>query len=118
MTPMNEPENNPTTTPAAEPRKSGRAVFDDRGSSVWEWQTATGVFERHISEEQMSRLEEPSLQLVEPAQTDTRGRCIYEGQKPARTYPETRKPMRVAMKPAPRASFNPLRDLWRRLVTT
>jgi hypothetical protein len=54
-------------------RKSGRAVFDE-GRTVWEWQTATGVFERHVSEEQMARLEHAGLQLVEQA---TEGRAIY-----------------------------------------
>lgn len=58
---------------AAPDRKSGRAVFDE-GRTVWEWQTATGVFERHVSEEQLARLENAGLQLVDQA---TEGRAIY-----------------------------------------
>ena len=54
-------------------RKSGRAVFDE-GRTVWEWQTATGVFERHVSEAQIALLENAGLQLVEQA---TEGRAIY-----------------------------------------
>jgi hypothetical protein len=55
-------------------RKSGRAVFDE-GRTVWEWQTATGVFERHVSEEQMARLEHAGLRLV--VEQATEGRAIY-----------------------------------------
>jgi hypothetical protein len=56
-------------------RKSGRAVFDD-GRTVWEWQTATGVFERHVSDEQLARLEAADLQLADQPHPDT-GRFIY-----------------------------------------
>jgi hypothetical protein len=46
-------------------RKSGRAVFDEHGNTSWEWQTATGVFERNISDAQLRDLTPPSLELVE-----------------------------------------------------
>lgn len=60
--------------PSAQPdRKSGRAVFDE-GRTVWEWQTATGVFERYVSEEQMARLEHAGLRLVDHPDA---GRAIY-----------------------------------------
>ena len=62
--------------PAAQrERKSGRAVFDG-GHTVWEWQTATGVFERHVSEEQLSRLEASNLRLVEQNSHEA-GSAIY-----------------------------------------
>ncbi|MDY6949794.1 MAG: hypothetical protein SXG53_29320 [Pseudomonadota bacterium] len=92
-------------------RKSGRAVFDD-GRTVWEWQTATGVFERYVSEEQLARLEAAGLQLVDPSHQDT-GKFIY-GEQQAR---ETRKQVFVA-RPAPvtRGPRNALRQFLRRLV--
>lgn len=90
-------------------RKSGRAVFDE-GRTVWEWQTATGVFERHVSEEQMSRLEASDLRLVEqsPPAKDA-GRAIYGSRTVNRndSIPRTR---------APRTNVGALRQLWRRLL--
>ncbi len=38
-----------------EPR-SGRAVWDDRGNSTWEWQTQPGVFTRDIDTVQLKAL--------------------------------------------------------------
>lgn len=76
--------------PATE-RKSGRAVFDE-GRTVWEWQTATGVFERHVSEEQLARLESAGLQLVEQG---TEGRAIY-GETGSQTAFSTRTGSQVA----------------------
>jgi hypothetical protein len=46
-------------------RKSGRAARDERGESVWEWQVATGVFQRDVTEAQLRELEAPDLQIVE-----------------------------------------------------
>lgn len=56
---------------AGEKRKSGRAVCSDRGDAVWEWQVATGVFERDVTDEQLRQLEAPDLQIVEFMPTDT-----------------------------------------------
>lgn len=101
-------------------RKSGRAVFDE-GRTVWEWQTATGVFERHVSEEQMARLEASGLQLVEQAPQNA-GCAIYGSEPPpARQAHMVRKhvylarpaPVRVAPVAEP---ISALRQLWRRLV--
>lgn len=89
-------------------RKSGRAVFDD-GRTVWEWQTATGVFERQVSEEQMTRLEASDLRLVDqPSPPKDAGNAIYGSHTVVRTdRPRT---------PAPRANVGAFRQLWRRLV--
>lgn len=93
-------------------RKSGRAVFDEYGGTVWEWQTATGVFERHVSEEQLSRLEASDLQLVEqsPPAKDA-GNAIYGSRTVVRNDAITR--TRV---PVPRPNGGALRQFWRRLV--
>jgi hypothetical protein len=50
---------------STESRKSGRAVESDRGHTVWEWQTATGVFQRDVTDDQLRRLEAPDLRIVE-----------------------------------------------------
>lgn len=99
-------------------RKSGRAVFDD-GRTVWEWQTATGVFERHVSDEQFARLEAAELQLVEPSHQDT-GRVMY-GAAAAREAYVTRKQVFVArptpaVRATPIAQVSALRQFFRRLV--
>ena len=96
---------------AAPQRKSGRAVFDD-GRTVWEWQTATGVFERHVSDEQLSRLEASGLRLVDqsPPAKDA-GHAIYGSRTTSRTENLAR-----TRAPAPRANVGALRQFWRRLV--
>jgi len=46
-------------------RKSGRAAFTEDGRSIWEWQTATGVFTRTITDEQLASLEATQLRIEE-----------------------------------------------------
>jgi hypothetical protein len=92
-------------------RKSGRAVFDD-GRTVWEWQTATGVFQRHVSDEQMSRLEASDLRLVEqPAPGKDAGQAIYGANTVVRNEVIARP--RTSTR---RANVGAFRQLWRRLV--
>jgi hypothetical protein len=55
-------------------RKSGRAVFDNQGRASWEWQTATGVFQTDVTNEQMAGLEATGLTLVESEATVAHGR--------------------------------------------
>ncbi len=95
------------TVAAAVPRKSGRAVCSDRGDAVWEWQIATGVFERDVTDEQLRQLEAPDLQIVEFTPTDTGQQAVWaRGSHPAM-------PKRsVAM---PRTRSNPLRELWAKI---
>ncbi|MET0535470.1 MAG: hypothetical protein ABW171_14735 [Steroidobacter sp.] len=96
--------------PGEPERKSGRAVFDD-GRTVWEWQTATGVFERHVSDEQLSRLEASDLCLVEQSpQAKEAGQAIY-GSRPV-----SRSEIAVRRTPAPRPQVGAFRQLLRRLV--
>lgn len=52
-------------------RKSGRVVFEDDGRAIWEWQTATGVFERNVSENDLQRLEASNLILQEQLPVDS-----------------------------------------------
>jgi hypothetical protein len=94
-------------------RKSGRAVFDE-GRTVWEWQTATGVFERHVSDEQLARLENAGLQLMEPG---FEGRAIY-GETGSQTAYNARKQVFVG-RPAPgvrTTATGTFRQFWRRLL--
>jgi hypothetical protein len=105
-------ESKTAATPSRSERKSGRAVFDE-GRTVWEWQTATGVFERHVTDEQLARLEAAGLRLVDPTHQDT-GRVMY-GAEAARQAYETRKQVFVA-RPARVEQVGMFRQLWRRLV--
>ena len=92
-------------------RKSGRAVFDE-GRTVWEWQTATGVFERHVSDEQMSRLEASDLRLVDqPAPGKDAGQAIYGSRTVVRNDPVVRPRTSTS-----RSNVGAFRQLWRRLV--
>lgn len=106
--------------PATTERKSGRAVFD-QGRTVWEWQTATGVFERFVSDEQLSRLEASSLRLVEQSSQEA-GSAIY-GSRPAAShqviarehvFSSTGAQQRTSVRRS--ESVGALRQLWRRLV--
>ena len=107
---QSEKERRAALLEAAPERKSGRAVFDGR-HTVWEWQTATGVFERHVSDEQMSRLEAADLQLVDPASpAKDAGNAIY-GSRPV-----SRNDYVARSRPAPRSNGSALRQFWRRLV--
>lgn len=115
---MSQRDESKAASPSGSQRKSGRAVFDD-GHTVWEWQTATGVFERHVTDEQLARLEAAGLQLVDPSHQDT-GRVMY-GAAAARRAHATRKQVFLA-RPTPGAreaaaeSVGMLRQFWRRLV--
>ena len=93
-------------------RKSGRAVFDD-GRTVWEWQTATGVFERHVSDEQLARLEHSGLQLVE--QSDA-GRAIYGADQTGSQAAYSARKQVFVGRPSPvaRVSGGSIRPFWRR----
>lgn len=106
--------------PATPERKSGRAVFD-QGRTVWEWQTATGVFERFVSDEQLSRLEASSLRLVDQSSQDA-GSAIY-GSRPAvgkefvtreHVFSSTGAQQRTSVRRS--ESVSALRQFWRRLV--
>ncbi len=73
----------------------------DEGRTVWEWQTATGVFERHVSEEQMARLEHAGLQLVDQA---TEGRAIYGADQTGSQVAYSARKQVFVGRPAPRRS--------------
>jgi hypothetical protein len=74
---MRRPSDKPALDKPAFPRrKSGRAAFDDSGRSIWEWQTATGVFERNVTAEQVAQLEDTNLSIVE--ESEPVGTSIYD----------------------------------------
>ncbi len=56
--------------------RSGRATWDERGNSIWEWQTAPGVFSRDINaqqlEAQLEALEAADLRVVDIEQMSVR----------------------------------------------
>ncbi len=53
----------------AEPSKTGRVQFDDRGNAIWEWSVATGKFGQEVSTARLQKLEHPALSLAEDAPT-------------------------------------------------
>jgi hypothetical protein len=44
---------------------SGRATWDEKGNSIWEWQTSPGVYSRDISSQQMQALQSSELSLLD-----------------------------------------------------
>jgi hypothetical protein len=54
---------------SAEPERTGRVKFDDRGNAIWEWSIATGAFGREVSTERLQKLENPALSLADDAPT-------------------------------------------------
>lgn len=56
---------------------SGRAAWDERGNSIWEWQTAPGVYSRDISSQQLQALQAAELAILEAPQGDL-GATQYE----------------------------------------
>ncbi|MFT3906148.1 MAG: hypothetical protein QM718_07595 [Steroidobacteraceae bacterium] len=47
---------------------TGRAIVDERGNSVWEWQTAPGVYSREISPQQFQALQAVDLKILDGAE--------------------------------------------------
>lgn len=93
-------------------RKSGRAAFSDNGSTVWEWQTATGVFERQITDEKFAELTSPRLEIVEDSKLTPRkfeGLWIHDAHRPVRSV------VPPPVRSEPRRLAGPLRELLRRL---
>lgn len=52
---------------APDEKRSGRASFDERGNSVWEWQLDTGVYSRDVSTQKLKKLEMGDLSIAETA---------------------------------------------------
>lgn len=46
-------------------KKSGRATTDERGNSVWEWQTDSGSFKRNIDTQKLERLKSSGLSVAD-----------------------------------------------------
>jgi hypothetical protein len=53
--------------PAQSDKRSGRATFDERGNSVWEWQLETGVYSKDVSTQRLKKLELDDLSIAETA---------------------------------------------------
>jgi hypothetical protein len=87
-------------------KKSGRAVAGERGHTVWEWQTATGVFQRDVSDEQLHRLQAPHLEIVESA-ADTGQHEVWNALSTNRMNAQPSSP--------PSTRVGALRGLWRKL---
>lgn len=65
---MTKPKDNDRTSnelPAPREKRSGRAAFDERGNSVWEWQLETGVYSRDVSTQRLKKLELDELSIAE-----------------------------------------------------
>jgi hypothetical protein len=64
--PTQAPEAPSPPSPGSE-KRSGRAGFDERGNSVWEWQLETGVYSRDVSTQKLKKLELGELSIAETA---------------------------------------------------
>ena len=59
----NAPPGKPETAPAPVAQKSGRATFDERGRTVWEWQVRTGRFDLNADSQKVRALTDVELSL-------------------------------------------------------
>ena len=66
------------------PRKSGRASFDCDGRSIWEWQTATGVFTRNVTEDQLAQFAAAEWEIIESPASNTERVAAYDGHRSPR----------------------------------
>jgi hypothetical protein len=66
-------------------RKSGRVAFDNDGRSVWEWQTATGVFTRNVTEDQLTTLSSVELKIDETPEDVTNAKVFTGSRRPVST---------------------------------
>jgi hypothetical protein len=67
-------------------RNSGRVTFDKSGRSVRQWQSSTGVFETHISEEQLAELEAAQLTILDAPKAQS-AVSYWEWQERSRSSP-------------------------------
>jgi hypothetical protein len=51
----------------ASDKRSGRAAFDERGNSVWEWQLETGVYSRDVNTQRLKKLDLDELSIADTA---------------------------------------------------
>lgn len=54
-----------TTMAPKKPKKTGRATFDHRGNTIWEWQTDSGSFTRDIDTGKLKALQNDQLSLTD-----------------------------------------------------
>jgi hypothetical protein len=58
-----KPEDSPETSESG--KRSGRASFDSRGNSVWEWQLETGVYSRDVNTQKLEKLDLGELSIAD-----------------------------------------------------
>jgi hypothetical protein len=94
-------------------RKSGRTSFDKSGRGIWEWQTATGVFEQNITDQQLAELENSQLTFIDAA-NDQRKEDVavsyYEWQE------RSIRPVKLSLEETRSSDVGSLRRLLNRLV--
>ncbi len=75
--------------------RSGRVTWDERGNSVWEWQTAPGVFTREISSQQLEALEASDLRIMDMERVSARSMSgrLHTGRITTRKRAEPRRSM-------------------------
>lgn len=89
---MSKSEHEPSNAEAPNntDRKSGRVAFDKDGRSVWEWQTATGVFTRNVTEDQLSMLSTVELEIDEVSREAEKAKVFTGTRRPMPTKVATR----------------------------
>jgi hypothetical protein len=55
----------PPDSEASDRKRSGRAGFDERGNSVWEWQLDTGVYSRDVNTQKLKKLNLDELSIAD-----------------------------------------------------
>ena len=92
--------------------RHGRS-FDNQGRASWEWQTATGVFEADVTNEQMQGLEAAGLAVLETEPIVSSGRVWTSASRPATQHTDI---ARRAKSVAPARDQTVLKRLLRRIA--
>jgi len=80
---------------------SGRATWDERGNTVWEWQTSPGIYSREVSSQQLQTLQANELQLMDhqPGYTSTYSHWKRQYQDRFTAAPRTESELVMPIKP-------------------
>jgi len=86
----------------ARDESSGRVAWDDRGNSVWEWQTAPGVYSRHADTQRVKALQIADLELLDIQARGNEHTFCVAATKESKDYPS-----RAGMKLPSRGNTRP-----------
>ncbi len=77
--------------------RSGRPSWDERGNTIWEWQTAPGIYSREINTQQLKILQAAELRLTDQQPGVTSTYSHWKRQYPDRPAPTLKRESELVM---------------------